>query len=318
MRSGYARPNNTPASTSAPVVAGFPTTSSCCSNERCARRTRSSAPRSTAPAPRRSASRRVRTSLSRSRGAPPARIKSRSDSNAARAEASVPDPSSRAFNNMCARRGCAGNSCIARPCGGHLAAIVQRAEPAQAGRARSPAWRQVVRPASAVIPPAYPTPQDRAPMARDPQRRLPARAYAARLRSAPSPQRRKQTPGAVRPARPARCSAEAREMRCTSRRFMPLDGSNKLRRSSPASTTMRTPSMVRLVSAMFVASTILRRPARAGRSAASCSPVRKLAEQRHDVDLLAGVGEHALHAADFSGAGQEHQHVARRFGERAA
>ena len=35
------------------------------------------------------------------------------------------------------------------------------------------------------------------------------------------------------PRGPARCSAEAREMRCNSSRFMPLAGSNRLRRSRP-------------------------------------------------------------------------------------
>ena len=80
---------------------------------------------------------------------------------------------------------------------------------------------------------------------------------------------------------------------------------------------MRTPSIVRLVSAMLVASTILRRPGFAGASAASCSPARELAEQRQHVDAVAEVAQHALHAADFARAGQEHQHVARRFGQRA-
>ena len=40
---------------------------------------------------------------------------------------------------------------------------------------------------------------------------------------------------------------------------------------------------------------------------------RELAEQRHHVDVGADVAQHALHAADLARAGQEHQHVARRF-----
>ena len=60
-------------------------------------------------------------------------------------------------------------------------------------------------------------------------------------------------------------------MRTVSRRLMPVDGSKRERRASPESTTMRTPSIVRLVSAMFVASTTLRSLRVAGRSAASCS-----------------------------------------------
>ena len=59
-------------------------------------------------------------------------------------------------------------------------------------------------------------------------------------------------------------------MRCVSRRPMPVGGSKRARRMSPESTTTRTPGMVRLVSAMLVASTTLRVPAAAGCSAASC------------------------------------------------
>ncbi len=51
---------------------------------------------------------------------------------------------------------------------------------------------------------------------------------------------------------------------------MPLVGSNTLRRSRPLSMTIRTPSIVKLVSAMFVASTTLRRPGFGGAKAASC------------------------------------------------
>ena len=45
---------------------------------------------------------------------------------------------------------------------------------------------------------------------------------------------------------------------------MPVAGSNTASRDRPASTTTRTPSMVRLVSAMAVAGTTLRRPGGAG------------------------------------------------------
>ena len=43
---------------------------------------------------------------------------------------------------------------------------------------------------------------------------------------------------------------------------MPVEGSNMDRRTSPESTTTRTPWMVKLVSAMFVASTTFRVPSR--------------------------------------------------------
>ncbi len=52
---------------------------------------------------------------------------------------------------------------------------------------------------------------------------------------------------------------------------MPVEGSNIERRTSPESTTTRTPWMVRLVSAMLVARTTLRVPGEDGASAASWS-----------------------------------------------
>ena len=61
---------------------------------------------------------------------------------------------------------------------------------------------------------------------------------------------------------------------------MPVRGSKRGTRASPASTTTRTPSMVRLVSAIEVASTTLRRPGGAGAIAASCALERQLAVQR--------------------------------------
>jgi hypothetical protein len=78
-------------------------------------------------------------------------------------------------------------------------------------------------------------------------------------------------PGSVRPARPARWSAEARDTRTVSSRVMPVDASNTGSRCRPLSITMRTPSMVIEVSAIDVASTILRVPDAAGLIAASCS-----------------------------------------------
>ncbi len=60
-------------------------------------------------------------------------------------------------------------------------------------------------------------------------------------------------------------------MRRVSSRVMPLPGSKRGTRASPASITTRTPSMVRLVSAMLVASTTLRIPAGAGSMAARWS-----------------------------------------------
>ena len=78
-------------------------------------------------------------------------------------------------------------------------------------------------------------------------------------------------PGSVRPARPARWSAEARDTRTVSSRVMPVEASKAGSRCSPLSMTMRTPSMVIEVSAIEVARTILRVPGAGGRIAASCS-----------------------------------------------
>jgi hypothetical protein len=52
-------------------------------------------------------------------------------------------------------------------------------------------------------------------------------------------------------------------------------GSKRGTRDQPASTTARTPSIVRLVSAIEVASTTLRRPPASGRSARSCASLGK-------------------------------------------
>ncbi|MNS93332.1 hypothetical protein D3C72_1274980 [compost metagenome] len=52
---------------------------------------------------------------------------------------------------------------------------------------------------------------------------------------------------------------------------MPLPGSKRGTRANPASITTRTPSMVKLVSAMLVASTTLRLPGGAGSIAARCA-----------------------------------------------
>lgn len=79
---------------------------------------------------------------------------------------------------------------------------------------------------------------------------------------------RQHTPGAVRPARPCRCTASARVTRSVTSRVMPEAGSNRARRARPPSTTTVIPGMVNDVSAMAVASTSLRRPSGSGAMAA--------------------------------------------------
>ncbi len=128
-------------------------------------------------------------------------------------------------------------------------------------------------------------------------------------------------PGAVRPARPRRWSAASRETRVVSRRVIPERGEKRGTRASPESTTIRTPSMVRLVSATDVASTTFRVPAGASRrDRAILLFEREGAVQRIDD----GAGRNAvrrqkrLDAPDFAGAGQEREQVALVCGERAA
>ena len=82
---------------------------------------------------------------------------------------------------------------------------------------------------------------------------------AAMPRCCLSDQSRMQRPGPVRPARPARCAAEAWLIRVNSRRSNPRWASWWATRASPLSMTVVTPSMVIEVSAMFVARRIFRR-----------------------------------------------------------
>ena len=104
------------------------------------------------------------------------------------------------------------------------------------------------------------------------------RSNGARPRCSAGDHSRIATPGASRPARPARWSAAARLMRTVASRVRPVAASSLGARRHPPSTTMRTPGTVREVSAILVASTT-RRPS-AGRNARSCSAGGKVAVQR--------------------------------------
>ena len=77
-------------------------------------------------------------------------------------------------------------------------------------------------------------------------------------------------PGPCRAARPARCVAVACDARTVSRRVVPVRGSKRASRLQPASMTTRTPSSVRDVSAIALATTMRRRPSSSGRSAKRC------------------------------------------------
>ena len=101
-------------------------------------------------------------------------------------------------------------------------------------------------------------------------------------------------------------------MRWVSRRVMPLPGSKRGTRARPASITTRTPSMVRLVSAMLVASTTLRVPATPARWRRAGRRV-ELAMQRAEQHLGAsakGFAQAFVNAADLGLAGKKDQHAA--------
>ncbi len=92
---------------------------------------------------------------------------------------------------------------------------------------------------------------------------------------------------------------------------MPVTGSKRERRSWPLSTTMRTPSIVRLVSAMLVASTILRSPLRLGWIAASCSCGDKFTEQRQHSHARRQrcFFQETLRATNLALAGKKREHI---------
>mmetsp|Transcript_24687 Transcript_24687/g.65242 ORF Transcript_24687/g.65242 Transcript_24687/m.65242 type:complete len:200 (-) Transcript_24687:170-769(-) len=81
----------------------------------------------------------------------------------------------------------------------------------------------------------------------------------------------KATPGRVRPARPRRCLALARETRTSSSDSMRFAGSKRFSFMRPQSMTKLTSSTVMAVSAMFVAMTIFRTPGGARSKTRRCS-----------------------------------------------
>ena len=84
-------------------------------------------------------------------------------------------------------------------------------------------------------------------------------------------------PGQVLPARPVRWVMRSSGICRVTKRVNPFLGENWGMRAKPVSMTTHTPSMVSELSAMEVASTILRSPARGGETAASCSRRSKAA-----------------------------------------
>ena len=207
---------------------------------------------------------------------------SRSPDRAARSAASAPWPSAAPRRSRCASRGWVGSSAksrpvgVMRPCSSSASSSTSKARAwaSDAGRRRiEPGQRRRV-----AARPMRQFQRQRRQIGVENFRRCAAAATGSGWPRSTAGSR----PGPSRPARPARCSAaSAREMRTVSNRVRPLRGSKRGTRVQPASTTTRTPSMVRLVSAMGVASTILRRPVadRAGWRAAGRRPAdRRTAE----------------------------------------
>ena len=137
-----------------------------------------------------------------------------------------------------ARRGCAPSRAMRRPVGVMRARAVQRVEVAQQGAGGGHARRRAAGRGRRALPARRPRRRGRGPgrTARLPG--FPAGPAGARPRCSASDQSRIATPGAVRPARPARCSAAARAMRTVARRERPVAGSSRGVRRKPPSTTI--------------------------------------------------------------------------------
>ena len=119
-------------------------------------------------------------------------------------------------------------------------------------------------------------------------------------------------PGAVRPARPARCSADACEIGTSSSRGKPVAGETRICRACPESITAVTPSIVSEVSATFVARMIFRCPRVVEHPVLLLG--RQIAKQRQKRMALAlgQRGKRLLAPHDLSHARQKHEHVPRR------
>ncbi len=135
---------------------------------------------------------------------------------------------------------------------------------------------------------------------------------SGRVSKSPLVYRRSTRPARVRPARPARCVAEARLTLASSSRGSPVHGECEARRDSPLSTTAVTPSMVTDDSATLVLRITLR--CDAGSTARACASIGKSPCSGRDEQPLAlgGRRKRLARAADLASAGQEHQHVAAR------
>ena len=211
-----------------------------------------------------------------------------------------------------ARRGDAGSASMRRPIVGDGAARPRRRR--RAGRSSRSACASAAagrrdRARGARPPSASPQARSSSTVRVRSRRRISGVSCARRPACSSRLHRRTQRPGPSRPARPARCSADARLIGATTRRSMPCRASKRAMRARPASTTAATPSTVSAVSATLVASTTRRRGPRTQRALLLVE--RLVAVQRHDVDV-AQRRQRLGGAADLAGAGQEHEHVAAR------
>ena len=260
MRSGNAAASRRPGSPPGGISAAMRRRRRYCDAPR---RMRDSAPRSTSPAAR---SRSASSLRPISAGASGARSGSRSSSSAARSAASATSRGVSAASIIADNLGCAPSRAIRRP------NSVIRSAVSSAPRSRSRATPAASVPdggGSRNASCAGGVPQAAQSRAKPDSSasNISGRSKGGRPRCSAVLQRRMAMPGASRPARPARCSAAAREMRMVARCIRPVDGSRRGARRQPPSTTMRTPGTVSEVSAIEVASTT-RRPS-AGRNARS-------------------------------------------------
>jgi hypothetical protein len=119
----------------------------------------------------------------------------------------------------------------------------------------------------------------------------------------------RQIPGSRRPARPARWVIDAWLMRCVTRRVSPVRASKRATLLG-AIHHQPNPSMVRLVSAILVASTTLRIPAGAGSIALRCSLSGSAPYSGQRITSRHPLRQLLLNALDLSHAGQKQQHRA--------
>ena len=188
---------------------------------------------------------------------------------------------------------------------------------ASSSRSSSRAWREMRRPAAGRASGSAATRPCPVAASVERQRRQVGVQDLGRRGTAPGPPAPprstgdRHTPGACRPARPrALVGAGPRNPHRLQPRHARCAARSAARAHSPLSTTTRTPSMVRLVSAIEVARTTLRRPRPIRRAGAGPAASGVRSPYSGARSRLSRAREQLLDPADLAGAGQEHQHIA--------